>query len=496
MKLLPLFTSVAALAVCLPALTLQAQNPAASGDPFVKKPADAPASDTPGAASWVQPILILEVYALDQADAHAVLETERGNAAQYLRVLELQKNGKARLETLTAMSAKSGQRAVTESNDEVRYPTEFNPGSGRNVLAAPTAWEMRNTGDTLEVELVVGPEGRGIDINLIPQRTALVEFRDVAGMAGDLGVSQPVFQTQKMTTATTLAANSAQFLGTFSPPAALAPAPAEASRRVWLAFLRVNLTGPTAQQLQPSAKPLDWPAMHFDYVFVSLERTAARGVVTTQPGLDEPWKKVQALLQSDQARLERVLAVTAKSGQRAVAEEIRELRVAAEYQTPGKAGQVESTRRISTTRPLSEQPEKAKPADEAKATRSEETVTITREDVNAATTPGYATVFETHNVGLAVELEPQLGPDGLTIDVNHVLSLTTALGDLQVTGVAARYPAQPLFEARKITTSQTLLAGAHQLVGTFNPPGANGVNGRVDDGRTWLVFVRATSNEP
>ena len=37
----------------------------------------------------------------------------------------------------------------------------------------PTAFETRNTGVTLEVEPVVGPDGITIDLNLVPQ---VVEF--------------------------------------------------------------------------------------------------------------------------------------------------------------------------------------------------------------------------------------------------------------------------------------------------------------------------------
>ena len=37
----------------------------------------------------------------------------------------------------------------------------------------PTAFETRNTGVTLEVEPVVGPDGVTIDLNLVPQ---VVEF--------------------------------------------------------------------------------------------------------------------------------------------------------------------------------------------------------------------------------------------------------------------------------------------------------------------------------
>ena len=154
------------------------------------------------------------------------------------------------------------------------------------------------------------------------------------------------------------------------------------------------------------------------------------------------------------------------------------------------------SRRSSTTRPGSDKTQKPQPTDLAKVVEVEETTTVTRTEANAEATPGYATAFETRNTGITVEMEPVAGPDGLTIDLNQVVSMTTHLGNLQTTGVATHDPAQPLFESRKITTSQTLLAESHQLVGTFNAPGANGVNGRTDDGRTWLVFVRATSNEP
>ena len=88
-----------------------------------------------------------------------------------------------------------------------------------------------------------------------------------------------------------------------------------------------------------------------------------------------------------------------------------------------------------------------------------------------------------------------IGPDGLTVELNHLVKSVAYRGKLQ-TGRAAGFLDQPLFEERSITTSQTVTAGRHLLVGTFNPPGANGVNERTDDGRTWLLFVRALPNEP
>ena len=48
----------------------------------------------------------------------------------------------------------------------------------------PTAFETRNTGVTLEVEPVVGPDGVTIDLNLVPQ---VVEFE------GFINYGSPIF---------------------------------------------------------------------------------------------------------------------------------------------------------------------------------------------------------------------------------------------------------------------------------------------------------------
>src|SRR5207342_62803 len=92
------------------------------------------------------------------------------------------------------VTTKSGQRAVIEIVREFRYPTQFDPpkipdstgatgvqgivgGSTSNAFpvtpTTPTNFETRNTGVTLEVEPVVGPDGVTIDLNLVPQ---VVEF--------------------------------------------------------------------------------------------------------------------------------------------------------------------------------------------------------------------------------------------------------------------------------------------------------------------------------
>jgi general secretion pathway protein D len=149
-------------------------------------------------------------------------------------------NQKKGIDLLSAprVTTKSGQRAVIEIVREFRYPTQFQPpqipqtfGSGNNPNVAlgnatggtfpvtpttPTGFETRNTGVTLEVEPVVGPDGITIDLNLVPQ---VVEFEgfinygspirtssvNILGQAESVEltpniINQPIFSTRKVTT--------------------------------------------------------------------------------------------------------------------------------------------------------------------------------------------------------------------------------------------------------------------------------------------------------
>src|SRR5205807_5388453 len=110
-------------------------------------------------------------------------------------------NQKKGIDLLSAprVTTKSGQRAVIEIVREFRYPTQFQPpqlptfsGGGIGSVPAPavvtpttpTAFDTRNTGVTLEVEPVVGPDGITIDLNLVPQ---VVEFE------GFINYGSPIF---------------------------------------------------------------------------------------------------------------------------------------------------------------------------------------------------------------------------------------------------------------------------------------------------------------
>jgi len=155
-------------------------------------------------------------------------------------------NQKKGIDLLSApkITTKSGQRAVIEIVREFRYPTQFTEPKVPDVQShgtsnsttttialpvvgpsTPSNFETRNTGVTLEVEPIVGPDGITIDLNLVPQvvefegfinygspiktvNPALLGFSPstLLGMTTeaitltDNVINQPVFSTRKVTT--------------------------------------------------------------------------------------------------------------------------------------------------------------------------------------------------------------------------------------------------------------------------------------------------------
>ena len=497
MKTFPLlFLTGASLVTMVQSLSAETPPQSSPADPFIKNPGDAVTAGKQEENRLPNYLLVLETYTMDKSEALALLESERGSTARYRRVSDLVKSGRARLDILTALAARSGDRSLIEGVDEVRYATEFASPKAKAGLAAPTAFDTRKAGDTLEFESVISPDGRVCDLNIFPQSVDLAGFRDIGAMAQDSAVSQPDFGVRKITTSATFPVNEPHYLGSFSPAARRGLTNDDAPSEMRLAFVRFNSVMPSAEELKPPARPMDWSAINLEYRIYSLDRPAALEIVSTMPDLQAPWKKLQGLLSEKKARFEHLVSVQTKSGQRAVTEELQEVRFATAYAHADHAASIETITRTSTTRPESPKGDQPDPKEEAKGTTTSESATIARTMPGAEIVPGSPAAFEMRNAGLSVEVEATVSSDGLSLDLLQSVHSVTYLGDLKATGVAARYPAQPLFESRSITTSQRLVAGRQGLLGTFNPPGADGVNDRTDSGRTWLIFVRATSNEP
>src|SRR5205807_4507223 len=167
-------------------------------------------------------------------------------------------NQKKGIDLLSApkVTTKSGQRAVIEIVREFRYPTTFTPpqvpsisggtgGTGTVSIevvtpTTPQTFETRNTGVTLEVEPVVGPDGVTIDLNLVPQAVEFEGFinygspifgiqppatslNPITGVTSLLTspsvlltenvINQPIFSTRKVTTSVSVYDGSTVVLG-------------------------------------------------------------------------------------------------------------------------------------------------------------------------------------------------------------------------------------------------------------------------------------------
>ncbi len=176
---------------------------------------------------------------------------------------------------------------------------------------------------------------------------------------------------------------------------------------------------------------------------------------------------VRALNQKKGVDLLSAPRVTTKSGQRAVIEIIREFRYPTEFDPP----QIPQTVGGSTS--FSSSP----------------TGAVTGGGSGAfPVTPTTPTAFETRNTGVTLEVEPTVGPDGYTIDLNLVpqvvefegfinygspiktVSPLGLLGSATGTGTSSvtltdNVINQPIFSSRKVTTSVTIWDGQTVVIG-------------------------------
>lgn len=100
------------------------------------------------------------------------------------KLQELVKEGKAKMIETQMTTARSGQKATTESVHEMIYPIEYDapeqvvdnvpendkpqPPPQKVGPPIPVAWETRNLGSTLEIEPTIGENDKIIDLRLLP----------------------------------------------------------------------------------------------------------------------------------------------------------------------------------------------------------------------------------------------------------------------------------------------------------------------------------------
>jgi general secretion pathway protein D len=152
---------------------------------------------------------------------------------------------------------------------------------------------------------------------------------------------------------------------------------------------------------------------------------------------------IRALNQKKGVDLLSAPRVTTKPGQRAVIEVIREFRYPTEFdppQIPQNFGGSGSGVSLISTFPV---------------------------------TPTTPTAFETRNTGVTLEVEPNVGPDGYTIDLNLVPQVVEFEGFINygspilsgTTIVTPNVINQPIFSTRKVTTSVSVFDGQTVVLG-------------------------------
>ncbi|MCW1887615.1 hypothetical protein OKA04_22955 [Luteolibacter flavescens] len=244
---------------------LHAQDRAAT-DPFVRNGAQDNQADEniPRVIS-----ICVENFSLDLNEASALYQQKMGDTKLYAELRARVAKNQAKQETFSVIRARTGEKALVESLSEHIYPTEYDHGTPANtpVPAAaaatangnkqastptatpatispatppilPTAFETRNTGITVEIEPTLTADGRVVDLRIAPDFTTLAER--VKWGQGTAEAELPIFESQRITLATSLITGQPQLLGTPSRPP-VSKVDADSANRVWFCFVTADV---------------------------------------------------------------------------------------------------------------------------------------------------------------------------------------------------------------------------------------------------------------
>ena len=173
-------------------------------------------------------------------------------------------------------------------------------------------------------------------------------------------------------------------------------------------------------------------------------------------------ERMKKMMADDKAKLLETAIVIARSGQRAKAESIYEYIYPTEYdppELPTRVGDLGKKGKEAGDFPMS---------------------------------PPNAVAFETRNVGTTLEVDPVLGADDRTVDLNLAPELVYPVGELIYgeydSGKAKVVMKMPIFYSVRITTQVTLRVGEYLMIGSATPFETE--SGLPDKERKILVFVK------
>ncbi len=452
-------------------------------DPFIKTKPDTEAkpaanASTPPTASALEapplspkyPVFIMETYTLPKESLDE-LHTEAPPAAEfYERIRKLTTEGKATMDSVSALPTKSGQRAINESVDEVLYPIEFDPPVEGRTYSFPTAFEQRPVGERVEIDPVLSEDEKLVHLNLAPEITRLNGFVEQKAGASSGGELVPLFSTRKVTTSVTCTTGVPFLLGTQNRPGGTGLADAEgAADMVSVSFITPRLVEVPAG---PKHADVDNSTLRMVFRAYSLPRAVARDLLATTTDADALHTRMLAQ-PKDTVKLQRILTLHTRSGQRATLEEVAENIYSTEFSPPTPPLVRDAIPEVKTA---------------TGTTPRVPPVYASGKDALPASTKS----LEMRPLGWRVEVDVVASPDGSVTDLNFSFEHTENRGPLQGPPLMNRYPSRPVFASQKITTALTASTGRQCFLGTLNPPQDTGVNERKDDGQVWFAFVKVT----
>lgn len=154
---------------------------------------------------------------------------------------QLVKDGKATVMETLLCTARSGEKATSESIEELIYPSEYEPAQlpedphskdkeetdkakptrlDSAIGPLPTAFQTRNLGSTLEIEPTLSEDNKIIDLRFLPQIVYHVGNQVWAEWKGEHGnspVQMPTFYCVRLNTAVTLADGKPMFVAALTP---------------------------------------------------------------------------------------------------------------------------------------------------------------------------------------------------------------------------------------------------------------------------------------
>ena len=185
--------------------------------------------------------ILVEYIELDHAVANRLVREHGGETdvtGMRDEVQRLVDDEAASIVVTAWVIARSGQRAKVESVSKIIYATEFNPPEIPQRLEldnvdtseylgtppTPSAFETQNVGVTLEVDPVLGADGKTIDLNLVPELVLDAGERSMTRLGADdkIGrvldsLSVPEFYTLSVSTAVTTIDGQYVLIGVLTP---------------------------------------------------------------------------------------------------------------------------------------------------------------------------------------------------------------------------------------------------------------------------------------